>query len=569
MKKKIKILTNYYISDLKDIDNLDIVLFNGKREDEGYYYHQRISLFSNIVENLPKDWEPDFVLFHTPFYYPIPIGIEDSPWPTIAILDDWFGGIDYMPDVLQLFDYIFTDKYSLKILSQMGFTNIAYWPAFGHRESNFYNSNSIRDIDISFIGNLNGNIQFERFNWLRKAVMVDTVKNGMVGTGIFNDDYRAILNRSKIGFNRTIKGEMNLRAFEVPACGALLFIEEENREVRDFLIPGKECILYNESNVEELIRYYLTHDTERETIAKAGEKKIANFSFKENYKRLIAQIQSITFYKKNEKKTHYSDNIDHLRFIQTSLAGGINHSNFIRRFNILFEQLDGDIICNDMGVMLLSYISDAKICTDTEKRHLLDAVKELFIRSIDNEEKLASPYFNLIQAFLLDKDYAKALEISNVALEAGNLIHKGFLFPITYHSPHRYLWNNALVDDTYSREKLLHYFIFIARAEVYEKLANHSLVIESYLEAIEIYPHIPYGLEKFAQFLLTIEEEEIFRPFIYDAFKSSPFNPTIIKIALKILGESSEGIEFSNYIQEMLSKLTPFTRKSIEEAILR
>ena len=75
-----------------------------------------------------------------------------------------------------------------------------------------------------------------------------------VRSDIFGDDYGRFLNRARIGFNRSIRGEMNLRAFEVPACGGLLFMEEQNREIREFLTPGEEVVLYNNDNFEELVR---------------------------------------------------------------------------------------------------------------------------------------------------------------------------------------------------------------------------------------------------------------------------------------------------------------------------
>ena len=36
-----------------------------------------------------------------------------------------------------------------------------------------------------------------------------------------------IPDEAKIALNFGVRGEMNLRSFEAPACGALLFVEEE------------------------------------------------------------------------------------------------------------------------------------------------------------------------------------------------------------------------------------------------------------------------------------------------------------------------------------------------------
>jgi tetratricopeptide (TPR) repeat protein len=67
---------------------------------------------------------------------------------------------------------------------------------------------------------------------------------------------------------------MNMRCFEALACKSLLFLEEENLEIKNFLKDKVHCILYNDKNLEELINYYLTHEDERRRIADEGHKKV-------------------------------------------------------------------------------------------------------------------------------------------------------------------------------------------------------------------------------------------------------------------------------------------------------
>ena len=49
------------------------------------------------------------------------------------------------------------------------------------------------------------------------------------------------------------RGEMNLRAFEVPACGAMLMMESSNLEVRECFVPGHEVVLYGDDDLEEQV----------------------------------------------------------------------------------------------------------------------------------------------------------------------------------------------------------------------------------------------------------------------------------------------------------------------------
>jgi hypothetical protein len=58
------------------------------------------------------------------------------------------------------------------------------------------------------------------------------------------DEYTALLSRSRIAFNYCLRGEMNLRCFEALACGAALFVEEDNREAHAFLEDREHAVFY-------------------------------------------------------------------------------------------------------------------------------------------------------------------------------------------------------------------------------------------------------------------------------------------------------------------------------------
>jgi spore maturation protein CgeB len=65
----------------------------------------------------------------------------------------------------------------------------------------------------------------------------------------------------------------NQRLFEATGCGALLMTEEKSNLNRFFKV-GKEIISYQSANdLITKIRYYATHQTEREKIARAGQRR--------------------------------------------------------------------------------------------------------------------------------------------------------------------------------------------------------------------------------------------------------------------------------------------------------
>jgi spore maturation protein CgeB len=90
-------------------------------------------------------------------------------------------------------------------------------------------------------------------------------------------DFYRELKRGKIGFNNVIdfaKGEAgNMRQFEVTGSGTMLLTEYNSNLSQHFEV-GREIETY--SSFEELIeklRYYLSHDVEREAMAQRGQER--------------------------------------------------------------------------------------------------------------------------------------------------------------------------------------------------------------------------------------------------------------------------------------------------------
>jgi spore maturation protein CgeB len=83
--------------------------------------------------------------------------------------------------------------------------------------------------------------------------------------------------RSDINFNCTsmqMKGAVNQRVFDVPACGAFVLTDEREQLAELFEI-GKEVIVYQgPEEIEDLVRYYLSHESERTAVAQAGRARV-------------------------------------------------------------------------------------------------------------------------------------------------------------------------------------------------------------------------------------------------------------------------------------------------------
>src|SRR5205814_3404133 len=84
----------------------------------------------------------------------------------------------------------------------------------------------------------------------------------------------------------------NMRTFEAAAGGALLFQEEGNHEVPQFLRPGEEYVAFTPENFETVLAYYLDHEEERRKIAEQARKRVECYSFESLWDESLAQIDA-------------------------------------------------------------------------------------------------------------------------------------------------------------------------------------------------------------------------------------------------------------------------------------
>jgi hypothetical protein len=135
-------------------------------------------------------------------------------------------------------------------------------------------------------------VQRDRLSWLGRIARLAGRFNVVIRTGVFGDDYRVLLRRAKIVFNRSVREECNQRVFEATGAGALLFQEEGNREVPEYFEPGREYVAYGDDNLETLLKHYLTHEEERQTIAAAARERVRGYSSESLWERTLATIES-------------------------------------------------------------------------------------------------------------------------------------------------------------------------------------------------------------------------------------------------------------------------------------
>ncbi len=235
-----------------------------------------------------EGWRPDMLMCWTPEVVPPPLGVEECPVRTVAVVSDWtvYGAQLYAN--LGRYDAVVTDRDATKSLRVCQGVRPNYLgPLYSQRRGvHGLLAGGERDIDILFVGNLNHSVHRFRGYFLEQVALLSNRFRVVITSGLTPVGYGALLNRARIVFNFTLRGEMNLRCFEALACGAVLFVEAENGEVRDLLTESEDVVFYRaETLVSQLTTCLAKGDFSREGAVRraslagciAGEQRLDDF----------------------------------------------------------------------------------------------------------------------------------------------------------------------------------------------------------------------------------------------------------------------------------------------------
>lgn len=249
---------------------------------------------SDLLDRLPSGWEPDWILWWDLVFQPLPKGIEKSPCPLLAMVGDWNLGFQTVLDYAGVFDFLIGDLPLVALLKARGIEHCAALRCYSflpelHRPQPALEKNW----DLSFVGNLNYHIHRGRSYYLQHLADLSERYRVRLANGIFGRAYAELLAQSRIVFNHSVRGEMNMRAYEAPACGALLMMEAENAEIGAVLQDGISCVLYSREDFEDKIHHYLHHETERQQIAAVGQRIIQAHTYTAQFEKIFALLPRV------------------------------------------------------------------------------------------------------------------------------------------------------------------------------------------------------------------------------------------------------------------------------------
>lgn len=206
----------------------------------------------------------------------VPRGTERLACPTVCYLIDAYpphtGLVNqFRLGLAPLFDYVFVAHRGCEPLYSEHRDGLpVHWLPLACDPDTHADQRLERVYDVGFVGTVNANYP-DRVRLL--AAMERQYKVNDYRRRYYLRDMARVYSQSRIVFNITLKGLLNMRFFEVPPSGALLLTERsEHNGQAELLLEGEEYVAFSgEADLLAKVAYYLAHAEERERIARAGQ----------------------------------------------------------------------------------------------------------------------------------------------------------------------------------------------------------------------------------------------------------------------------------------------------------
>lgn len=215
----------------------------------------------------------DVFWMYDPSPYSFPPGIEDLPIPTACWLIDVHIG-QWRYAAAQFYDAVFVAQsdYVTPFKRAVGHDQV-YWLPLCIDPRVHRRLDMPRIYQAGFVGNLSrAHRSTPRGRRLRAL-------SQRYRTNDFFRSYNAgemcaVYSQSQMVVNVSIKGDVNYRAFEGAACGALVLNDSRANSLETLFEIGRETVVYdNDQDLYEKLDYYLTHEAERAALAEAAHQR--------------------------------------------------------------------------------------------------------------------------------------------------------------------------------------------------------------------------------------------------------------------------------------------------------
>jgi spore maturation protein CgeB/Flp pilus assembly protein TadD len=247
------------------------------------------SSMADVTRALPDGFEPELLLWVESGVNFTPTDIASVQYPKACYLIDSHINLDWHLKWAQLFDFVFVaQKRYVPRFIEAGCSEVHWLPLACDPELHRKYDDVEKKYDVGFVGSLT-ECHARRARLLQQL----SERFNVHEERCFLEDMARVLNESRIVFNSALANDMNMRVFEVLACGSLLVTDRaEGSGLEELFRDGEHLAVYDDSNLVDKVRYYLEHEDLREKIAGQGREEILA---RHTYGHRAAELERVIF----------------------------------------------------------------------------------------------------------------------------------------------------------------------------------------------------------------------------------------------------------------------------------
>ncbi len=221
--------------------------------------------FSQVLKSIPQNMIPDLFLWIESVSGFIPVNVQGKGFPTACYLIDSHLNLKSHLNWAKHFDYTFiAQREYIPEFKKVGIENV-FWLPLGADPEIHSKKNVAKIYDVGFVGSVSADSYQRRISLLNKINSVAKVSYNRC----WWDEMAEFFSASKIVFNNAIRNDLNMRLFEAMSTGSFLLTDlTRNSGQEEMFRDGDDLGIYNDYNIIDKVKYFLTNENEREKIAK-------------------------------------------------------------------------------------------------------------------------------------------------------------------------------------------------------------------------------------------------------------------------------------------------------------
>ncbi len=229
-----------------------------------------------VLRQIPKEHHPDFFIWIESSDGFFPQNLDALRCPKACYLIDSHLSLSWHLPWAKQFDYVFICHIQYRSEFMKDGSQRTYWVPVACDPEIHGRKGSEKIHSISFVGTLPArelvktpaDFGYERLQYFSRI----EEKYSIHAQRCFLTEMASVFSQSKIIFNKSVKGDLNMRVFEALASGSLLITDPCPGSAQpEMFYSGQELVTYeNADDLLAKIAYYLDHEKEREAIARQG-----------------------------------------------------------------------------------------------------------------------------------------------------------------------------------------------------------------------------------------------------------------------------------------------------------